>query len=88
MSSHILTSDNKQPSLYLDVLLFISVFKGFVQKHTRAPSRISWTNHNTHSLSRVLGHQQQLTVLLDLHAISIQVSKSTAAQLPYRPSSS
>lgn len=29
---------------YLDVLLFISVFEGFVQEHTKAPSCISWTN--------------------------------------------
>lgn len=40
----------RSPSQYLDVLLFISVFKGFVQEHTKAPSCISWTNHSHHSL--------------------------------------
>lgn len=60
--------------VYLDILFFISVSKGFVQEHTRDSSCLSKTNHCHHSLLWALEHQQQLSRLLaseDLHAISI-----------------
>lgn len=36
--------------VYLNVLLFVSLFKGFVKEHSKAPSCISRTNHSRHSL--------------------------------------
>ena len=49
-------------SSYLGVLLFISVFKGFVQEHNRDRPAVPGQNHRHHSLSDTLDLPNKTTV--------------------------